>query len=85
MNQIRQHRPAFFEGYENQTSGFETTNDLLQIDWVANFASMKDFHIFSMADNHLMAEYKGGREWWVVGTVKEPQSVYLPQWDGGTK
>lgn len=72
MNEIQQHRPAFFEGFENENVPFDTLEELLKISWVANFAKSLAFHRFSVSDNHLMAEYHDGREWWVVGFLKNP-------------
>lgn len=33
-------------------------------------------------DGLLMAEYDGGRKWWVVGFVKYPEKINLPKWEG---
>lgn len=82
MNAIRQHRPAFFEGFDNATVEFNTLEELLAIPWVKNFSTIKGFHRFSVSDNHLMAEYRMGREWWVVGFLKD-KNVGLPLWDHG--
>jgi hypothetical protein len=82
MNKITQYRPAFFEGYENATVEFKSAEELLNIPWVANFANRPDFHKFSVSDEHLMAEYRGGREWWVVGLLDKPVAE-LPKWDRG--
>lgn len=82
MNEILQYRPAFFEGFENEVVPFKTVEQLLSIPWVSNFAASPNFYQFSLSNNNLMAEYRGGREWWVVGIVKNPQ-IPLPKWNHG--
>lgn len=79
MNQIKQHRPAFFEGWENEVVDFESKDDLLAIPFVSNFATQPGFHQFSFGNNLLMAEYQEGRKWWVVGYLKEPVAG-LSEW-----
>lgn len=81
-NEIRQYRPAFFEGFENETVAFDTLEQLTEIPWVKRFSNAQDFHQFSISDNALMAEYREGREWLVCGFLKNPIDG-LPQWDGG--
>ena len=77
---IRQYRPAFFEGFENETVQFNTLEEMLAIPWVKNFAANPDFYRFSISDRHLMAEYRAGREWRVVGFLRDP-NVGLPAWE----
>lgn len=73
MNEIKQHRPAFFDGFENETVPFDTLEELMAIPWVVSFALAAEFHGFSVYDNHaLIAEYRGGERWWVVGFLKNP-------------
>lgn len=81
-NEIRQHRPAFFEGFENETVPFDSLEELVKIPWITNFLKSPNFHQFSASDNMLMAEYRGGREWWVVGFLKNPVDG-LPKWNHG--
>lgn len=81
-NEIRQYRPAFFEGFDAETVAFDTWDEILAIPWVKKFSERPEFHQFSMSNNHLMAEYRGGREWWVCGIVQYPLPD-APQWGGG--
>lgn len=81
-NEIRQHIPDFCEGFDKATAAFDSLDELLKIPFVANFMSSPNFHQFSVSDNHLMAEYRGGREWWVVGYLKNP-NIGLPAWNHG--
>ena len=82
MLSIRQYRPAFFEGFENETVEFSTTDELVDIPFVKNFCS-KEFSGFAISDEHLMATYKNGKEWWIVGTLNDPNLVKLPKWESG--
>lgn len=79
MNAITQYRPAYFEGFENETVQFENLDEVFGIPWVKKFANDANFYRFSISENHLMAEYRDGREWWVVGKFLDP-NVALPKW-----
>jgi len=81
MNRIIQHRPAYFSGFENEEHEFETISELLNIDFVKNFSDSKDFYKYSFEPDrlYLVAEYKEGKEWWVVGRLDKP--VELPAWE----
>ena len=82
MNTIRQYRPAFFEGFENETVEFSTDEELVKIPFVKNF-SHYNFSHYAVSDSCLMAIYDDGFEWWVIGTIQYPASVKLPRWNGG--
>jgi len=84
MNNIRQHRPAYFTGFDNETVQFETADQLLAIGFVCNFRTVENFHRFSVALSEfngalLMAEYNDGKKWWVVGYLKDDVPE-LPRW-----
>lgn len=79
MNEITQYRPNYFSGFENETVSFSSTEELLEIPFIQNFKHGK-FSSFSKSDNRLMAEYDDGYEWWVVGMIKSPELVDLPEW-----
>lgn len=81
-NEIRQHIPDFCEGFEKAVVEFNTLEELLAIPFVKNFSAHDSFHRYSVNDNHLIAEYRGGREWWVVGILKSSVEG-LPEWDHG--
>ena len=80
-NRIKQYRPAFFTGYENETVEFTSTEELLEIGFVKNFSRNDNFYRYSLSDNALMAEYEDGRKWWVVGYIGYPSKVSLPKWE----
>ena len=88
MAKIRQHQPAFCSAYEKETSEFNSAQSLLNIPWVVNFRKLingkpyPEFYRHSIADgNTLMAEYKNGYSWWVVGFIDNPELVKeMPVW-----
>jgi hypothetical protein len=81
VNQIAQHIPSFIDlGKKPKVSKFKTVEDLVKIPWVKSFSEDPKFYRYSIADESLMAEYKKGKEWWVVGNIKNPASVDLPKW-----
>lgn len=81
-NEIRQHIPAFMDGFDAQSASFEALDELVAIPFVASWTKQKDFHKFSDGDGLLIAELRGGRSWWVVGRLKELVKE-LPPWDRG--
>jgi hypothetical protein len=70
------------EGYPKALVEFNTLEELLAIPWVKSFSVHKTFYRYSVSDYHLMAEYRGGREWWVIGQLKN-NDIGLPKWDKG--
>jgi hypothetical protein len=94
MIHYRQHRPAFFEGFENLEGDVANLEELLKLDFVANFTELPDFHRFSIGteidspEHHgilctLMAEYKEGYGWWVVAYLwpqDRDELEGLPKW-----
>ena len=85
MPVIRQHRPAFFEGWENEVVNFNTVEELLAIPFVKNFSDQPNFDKYSISKSDmgdmLMAEYDGGLIWWVVGHLKEAEDLQIPVWN----
>lgn len=79
MNTITQYRPAFFEGFENETAEFDSLKSLMEIPFVKGFSDGKGFYQFSYSDEMLMAEFHEGTEWLVVGRMREPV-LGLPKW-----
>ncbi len=85
MELIRQYRPAYFTGYENEIKEFNSIEELLNIDFVKNFKYLsngevdKDFYQYSIGNNGerdiLIAEYKEGYEWWVIGYINENEII----------
>lgn len=73
MNKIHKYFPGFVDRPTPREDEFETLDQLLNIDWVKTWADRKDFYRFSLdcspGENILMAEYNGGKVWWVVGFI----------------
>ena len=91
-NKITQYRPGFFSGFKNSIVEFETTEELLNIDFVKKFSKFpngendKKFYRYSINEvnghnqKFLMAEYDNGYKWWVIGLINESAKVDLPEW-----
>jgi hypothetical protein len=95
MATIIQYRPSYFSGYENAINEFNSLDELLNIEWVDAFKRLPNdqispsFHQFSInkwsdQNDHkyvLIAEYKEGFEWWVVGYIDDNEIIKeLPIW-----
>lgn len=80
VNSIRQYFPTYFDGFKPAVVVFETTDELLRIPFVSKFRDGTDFSRFSISDGILMAEYNGGKTWWVVGAIAVPSEIALPLW-----
>lgn len=78
VNKIRQHIPNFITGAEVKEVVFKTIEELLDIDFVKNF-KREDFYRYSLSGNKLMAEYKNGNEWCVIGHIDNPYQINLPK------
>ena len=81
-NVAHQHRPSYVEGFVQEHKSFETLEELIETPWIKAFMHYPEFYQFSQEGNCLIAEYRGGREWWVVARLKEPVEN-LPVWNGG--
>lgn len=84
MNEIVQHIPAFVETGDEprKRANFESLAQLLEIPFVKSWTDERDFHKLSVSDHLLIAEQRGGRSWWVVGSLRESVPE-LPEWDKG--
>lgn len=84
MNSIRRHIPGCCSDGDEppEIVEFNTMEQLLSVPFVNSFSGGQRFHRYSLSRNHLMAEYRDGKEWWVVGTLKYPVAG-LPEWDRG--
>lgn len=79
MNKIVKHTPSFVDSREPQPSvEFSTQAKLEAIPFVKQWKDDRDFVRFSVSENLLMAEMIG--EFWVVGYLKDPVALTLPQW-----
>lgn len=80
--QFRQIRSSFNDPDDVMLKfDFETSEELFNHDYIKWHTKQPLFTRFSLADDHtLMAEYKDGFEWWVVGYINYPSSLNLPKW-----
>lgn len=79
MNRFKQHFPNFCAGFNAEEQDFDTIEQLKENEVVKKWLKQKHFYRLSLSDNALMAELKEGKEWWVIGYLKEP--VDLPIWE----
>lgn len=82
MNTFKLYVPSFLEIESVAEIEFETTEDLLALEQVQVFAETKTFFQFCMSNHTLMVLYDEGYYWWVVGYIKDPSIINLPQWEG---
>jgi len=79
---ITKHVPGCVDmGDPLKESHFQDVPKLFAIPWVKSFSKYPDFYRYSMSEECLMAEYKGGKEWWVVGSIDHPERIQLPKWE----
>lgn len=80
---LTQHIPNFVTTDDCKQITFETLEEMLSHEWPARNSTYEGFHQFSISGNErLMAEYKEGLEWWVLGFFSEgdPSTLGLPEW-----
>ncbi len=86
MAKIKQYRPNFFSGFENETVEFATTEELLNVEFVKKF-KRDGFSGFALStygeQTNLIATYKNGKKWWVVGFIDDVSNVNLSKWEAG--
>lgn len=76
---IKQYRPNYYSGFDNEEADFNSVDELLNISWVKNFSNDRSFYRYSVSDDTLMAECNNGYDWYVVGILDSPVSG-LPNW-----
>lgn len=78
---ITQHIPGCVDtGEKPKVAHFNNTHELLCVPWVKHWSKDPSFFRYSMSDESLMAEFKKGKEWWVIGDINLPEGVKLPKW-----
>lgn len=84
MPRITQYTPSFIDmGSKPKEEAFSTTEGLLNIPFVRHFAIDKTFSGYAMDDESLMATYKEGKEWYVIGSIDKTSGLDLPKWRAG--
>lgn len=81
---ITQHIPSFIDtDVPTRVADFESTDELLKVPWVAQWAKSYHKYGFYVSYSCLMIDgirYNGKREWWVIGYLDDPDQVDLPTW-----
>jgi len=90
MAKFTEHRPGFVSGFENHSYEFETKEELLDIEYIKQWANDSEFHRFSIRKDYsdvpgkehvLIAEIDKGQEWWRVGYISQTEVVNeFPKW-----
>lgn len=85
MNKITEHKSVYSSCFETETVEFNSTEDLIKIDFVRGYSQHPEFRRYSIKrDAHiripLLAEYRNGK-WMVVGFLEgDVNSINLPDW-----
>jgi hypothetical protein len=83
VNEIIQHIPGFVDIGDGPVprADFSTLEELLAVPFVARWKD-EGFIKWSKSDDLLMVEFwdKGEDKQWVVGRLKDPTAVDLPEW-----
>jgi proteasome lid subunit RPN8/RPN11 len=80
VNHIKQHLPKYVDGIDKAESDFNTTEDLLELDWVKRYKdSDPTFYMWGISKELLMATYNVGKSWRTVGYISRPELVQLPR------
>ena len=80
MSSIKQYIPNYVDGIDPETVKFFSTEELLKIPFVESWSKYPEFFQYSLSENLLMAEFKDGKEWWVVGYIYGDIIINLPKW-----
>lgn len=84
MNKFTVHIPAFVDYREDPPAyEFETLEELKAIPHVKQAAGIPNFSHYAITERYLMSISDGGKHWWVLGYIRDPTAVDLPQWDHG--
>lgn len=82
-NTFRPHMPGFMDFEPDPSVDFTTMAELLAVPIVQRFMAQAGFYRLSLSGNQeqwlLMAEYKEGKDWYVLGYLKD--QIDLPRLD----
>lgn len=80
MNRIKQHLPASVDGIEICNNiEFNTTEELLKIEFVKRYSEMNNFDYFGLHENILVAVFDGGKKWICIGSIENLEIIDLPR------
>ena len=84
-NVFRQHIPDYIDVEERTEFNFSTTEELINHQFIMGVLNDFEEHELCKSRNCIMITNKLGDWWWVIGFVKFPEEVALPEWEGETK
>ncbi len=84
---VKQYRPAFCDGYDNEQCEVETATEITGIPFVKSWSTDKMFHRFSVTtgigQTCLVCEFDEGYKWYVVciieGATEEDLLTFYPK------
>ena len=90
---VEQYRPNFFSGFYQEKNYFSNTEELLNIEWIKEFANDNEFYRFSLSrdknkyggiyQHTLMSEKRNGFKWVVVAFIRDEDISGIndiPEW-----
>lgn len=82
VNHIKQHIPKFVSGFVPEEAYFRTLDELQHVTFVARAMKHPHFLRLSKSEDRLMLELSTPPigEFWVLGFLKDPARVDLPEW-----
>ena len=82
QNVFRQHVPSFVDVDERTEFEFSTTEELITHPLIQGMVGSFKNHKICKSKNYLMVVSDNGFWWWVLGYIKTPEEVDLPEWEG---
>lgn len=80
MNKVKRHIPSFCSAIPKEEENFSNLDELFSIEWISIWTRVNNFYRFSKSKDLLIAELNKGNNWWVIGYIKYPELVDLPEW-----
>lgn len=82
---LKEYRPAFFDGYENQSHEFLTLDELYRLNWVKSWIELPGFKKFFIChpwdiseDKSMMfAKFENGEQWGVGSIYPKSEAIKL--------
>lgn len=81
-NKFTQHVPAFVDMSNPQSFYFDSTQELIENDYLKKFSNRPNFNHFALSRNVILAIFDDGFRWIGLGFVDNPENVELPPWEG---
>ena len=86
-NTFTEYLPNYYSGYdeEKEIFNFDNTEELLNHPLLKKAEQYPTFSHFVVSEEFIMLIADGGHYWQVIGKVKYPELVELPQWQNNKK